>query len=382
MQQYIIFFLLALFGSASFAGTDPSHNIKHKLVRTRQHMGKVHSDLAIKQRQSKQLLQQLQAAEQATSREAKELYGLEQALRQEQQRYQAMLARLAELDIAYKSSQQVLSKQIKLTYQLGSTPQIKFFLGNYQPAELARLLVYYEYIHKQQQAKLATTSAMLAETTALQSAIAAKIAGIKQKKIEKSKQVSKLKLTKHKQAQLLAQIKQAISKNERTLSILQRDEKSLESKVAQLQRQNRQQTKPTVGMSNKAIFDQFSPHQPIIRKTARIRMRSISAANANRFLIQAEPGTNVHAVNDGRVIFAAWMRGYGLLLIIQHSNDLMSLYGHNQTLLKKVGDKVSRGEIIALVGQSGGQMLSGLYFEIRKAAKSIDLRNWFGYETT
>ena len=121
---------------------------------------------------------------------------------------------------------------------------------------------------------------------------------------------------------------------------------------------------------------------PIINKTTKLHMHAISTANSNRFLIHAEPGSKVYAIHNGRVVFADWLRGYGLLLIIEHNNGLMSLYGHNQTLFKKVGDRVNRGEAIALVGQSGGQMHPGLYFEIRKGAKSINLRNWFNYETT
>jgi len=98
--------------------------------------------------------------------------------------------------------------------------------------------------------------------------------------------------------------------------------------------------------------------------------------------IGAHIGAEVHAVSGGRVVFADWMRGFGLLAIIDHGDGYMSLYAHNQSLYKRVGEWVEAGELIAKVGDSGGQTDSGLYFEIRHQGKPVDPAAWCKGENT
>ncbi|MDC3332982.1 peptidoglycan DD-metalloendopeptidase family protein, partial [bacterium] len=92
--------------------------------------------------------------------------------------------------------------------------------------------------------------------------------------------------------------------------------------------------------------------------------------------INARQGSDVKAIHYGRVVFADWFRGSGLLVIIDHGDGYMSLYGHNQSLLKSPGEWVIPGESIATVGNSGGQKSAGLYFEIRKNGKPTDPKRW------
>ena len=93
-------------------------------------------------------------------------------------------------------------------------------------------------------------------------------------------------------------------------------------------------------------------------------------------LIEAELGTPVKAIHYGRVVFADWLRGFGLLMIISHDNGYMSLYGHNQVLLVEPGEWVNPGQIIGETGTSGGQPLPTTYFEIRAAGQPIDPMLW------
>ena len=93
-------------------------------------------------------------------------------------------------------------------------------------------------------------------------------------------------------------------------------------------------------------------------------------------MIQAKEGSPIHAVYYGRIAYADWLRGYGLIIIVDHGDGYMSLYGHNQTLLKEVGDWVDHNEIIATVGSSGGLQQIGLYFEIRYNGKPSNPAHW------
>ncbi len=93
-------------------------------------------------------------------------------------------------------------------------------------------------------------------------------------------------------------------------------------------------------------------------------------------LIEAAEGKPVHSISSGRVVFADWLRGYGLLMIVDHGKKYMTLYGHNQTLLKSVGDWIEPGEVISLVGNTGGQAKSALYFEVRYKNKPVNPALW------
>ena len=93
-------------------------------------------------------------------------------------------------------------------------------------------------------------------------------------------------------------------------------------------------------------------------------------------LIGAKEGENVNSVHNGQVVFADWLKGYGWVIVVDHGEGFMSLYGHAQTLLRDVGDMVRQGETLALVGQSGGQASSGLYFEIRHKGRAVNPVKW------
>jgi septal ring factor EnvC (AmiA/AmiB activator) len=92
--------------------------------------------------------------------------------------------------------------------------------------------------------------------------------------------------------------------------------------------------------------------------------------------ITAEEGSEIKSIHHGKVAYADWLRGYGLLIIVDHGEGYMSLYGHNQSLFKEAGDQVQAGEPIALVGNSGGQNKPGLYFSIRKKGKPTNPTKW------
>ena len=93
-------------------------------------------------------------------------------------------------------------------------------------------------------------------------------------------------------------------------------------------------------------------------------------------LIGAKEGTNVNSIQNGQVVFADWLKGFGWVIVVDHGEGFMSLYGHAQTLLRDVGDMVREGETLALVGQSGGQASSGLYFEIRHKGRAVNPVKW------
>ena len=117
---------------------------------------------------------------------------------------------------------------------------------------------------------------------------------------------------------------------------------------------------------------------PVKGKVKRIFGKSRQAANLkwNGVLISSNEGNNVRAISHGRVAYADWLRGYGMLVIIDHGDGYMTLYGYNQALYKETGDWVEEGEVIASVGRSGGQLKSGLYFEVRVKGQPSNPAKW------
>jgi septal ring factor EnvC (AmiA/AmiB activator) len=108
------------------------------------------------------------------------------------------------------------------------------------------------------------------------------------------------------------------------------------------------------------------------------RSRQLGKLTWQGILIASSIGKEVHAAATGRVVFSDWLRGFGLLLIIDHGDKYMTLYGNNQSLLKQVGDTVDAGELIALSGNQGIKQYAGLYFELRHLGNPTDPVKWLG----
>ena len=104
--------------------------------------------------------------------------------------------------------------------------------------------------------------------------------------------------------------------------------------------------------------------------------RRADGPNWKGLFIKAAEGAEVKAIAAGEIIFADWMRGFGNLLVVDHGGQYMTIYGNNQSLLKRPGDKLKAGDVIATVGNSGGNEQSGLYFEMRYQGRAIDPSSW------
>jgi septal ring factor EnvC (AmiA/AmiB activator) len=180
--------------------------------------------------------------------------------------------------------------------------------------------------------------------------------------------------------ELLAQLEQTIASREERFAVLRADAERLRALVEQLERQA-------------AILPEADVSQePIATLRGRLawplgagklvkrfgRVKGDSGQRWDGVLIAAAEGTEVRAVHHGRVVYADWLRGFGLLIIIEHDDGYMSLYGRNQTLLKEAGEWVASGETIALSGSSGGQRMPGLYFAIRHHGRPLDPERWCG----
>jgi len=268
-----------------------------------------------------------------------------------------------------------LAEQVRATYAIGKNGSLKLILNQQNVWLSERMIHYYRYLSR---ARLNKITRIAADVNALQALKARKekkthlltdaLAKAKQGRIN-------LALTRSERQALLKKIKQRFSSKQQQLNQFKRAERKLKSLILSLQKVMKDFPYEE-GRVKK--FSQLKGQLPwpvtgrLIKKFATRRADS----QWDGVLIQAREGSKIHAVTRGRVVYADWLRGSGLLTIIDHGQGFMTLYAFSQSLFKTVGDWVDPGTVIATVGTSGGQSKSGLYFGIRKKGQPVNPEKW------
>lgn len=263
-----------------------------------------------------------------------------------------------ELQRQQKQQQKLLKAQIAAAYQMGKGSYLKMLLNQNKSAELDRLMNYYQYLNKarlESIQKLQQTTAQLKDNQTSQ-----------RQHLDSLKAV--LATQQSQQKHLLAQKQkrqQTVKKTNQLLANSQLKKEQLEQAKNYLNEQLANPSDETVDVHLTGLkHNQLS--WPVKGKI--IHDYHHSQFGGNRWegvVIKAKAGTPVKAVADGKVVFADWLRGYGLVIVLSHGHHYLSLYGYNQELLLKVGDSVKKGEPIATVGNTGGRPEDSLFFQIR-----------------
>ena len=189
-------------------------------------------------------------------------------------------------------------------------------------------------------------------------------------KINHSQKANLLKSEYSERAKELERLQIEMNKNKNRLGALKQQEKDLENLFKQLQKRIQSAGKFASPKDSKFPKMLGKLHSPL-------KLSGLKFVPGNNLFFSAKEGTEVLSVFPGRVVFSQWLKGLGLLLIVDHGSGYMSLYGNNQVLYKSAGDWVDAGDTISRVGISGGRKDPGLYFEIRKDGKPLDAHRWF-----
>jgi septal ring factor EnvC (AmiA/AmiB activator) len=251
----------------------------------------------------------------------------------------------------------------------------KLLLSQESPASLGRMLVYYDYFNRARTERIAAASRELAALDDL----AAESLRL-EKKLEELAQKQASEAAAHERARAerrtaLERIETSMTDAGGQIEALRLEEERLSELVlelaALLEDLPRGAEEPFVAQKGKLPW-------PVDGKVAQSygQARDGGLLRSNGVLVSAATGTAVQAVYHGRVAFADWLPGLGLLVIVDHGGGYMSLYGHNEAILRESGEWVSPGDEIAQVGDSGGQAKPGLYFEIRHDGAPQDPRQW------
>ena len=364
------FAALSIISSANTASTDNSRKLKTL-------QGE------ITQAQSK-----LQLADNETNRLHKQLKTSELKLATNHRKHRLLQSHIADLEkeldtlnkhrdqlkINSKAQLHQLHNEIAIAYRLGQQEPLKLLLNIEDPQEFNRTLKYYDYFVSARTGELNKYRNTLTEIDALGNTIKARRSTLIDQRSVLDKEREKLKIN-HKQRELLlVQVKQLYNSESARLKQLKTEESHLQSIIETIH----------LKAPQAAAGSPFSKQNGLLPwpvKGTLISAFGDQRAKALRWsgwLLRSDEGSTVRAIHPGVVIFSNYLRGYGLLIIVDHGDGYMSLYAHNQTLTRDVGETVKRGTTIARVGNSGGLKHSALYFEIRHKGKAINPKLWLG----
>jgi len=333
---------------------------------------KQQQDIATTNKKRVKLEAQLKQDELAIARAAKAVNNTNKQLKNTHKKIAELRTKQADLVVKKMQQQRLLAQQLRAAYSTGNHDYLKLILNQEKPASVQRTLTYYNYFNQARINEIENfqrTVKQLAEVEEQQEQQIAHLNLLKQQQIEQQqalkssskarkstlKKLSRQLLTKKQRLEKLKAAEENLVIELERIQQLAKVERSLRG----LKHLKHKLTWPVKGQLLKTFGS---------KKQGYLKWKGV--------LLSAPIGRTVKAIHNGKVLFADWLNGYGLVTVIDHGNGYMSLYGHNQTLLKDVGDRVETGEPIALVGQSGGQQTSGLYFEIRHRGKAVNPKVW------
>ncbi|HKJ15933.1 MAG TPA: peptidoglycan DD-metalloendopeptidase family protein [Xanthomonadales bacterium] len=272
-------------------------------------------------------------------------------------------------------SQQQLGEVLRSAYRVDRHSRLKLILNQDDPGQINRMLAYYEYFNRQQVEDIASLYEALLELDEVQARINSALADLEATALEISETMQALEGQRDSRLSLIATLDDRINNEEDRLRELQRNRQDL---VLLLERLEDALADIPADLGAHLGVAQQKGQLPM-PTSGRVRhaygQRRAESLHWQGWLIGAEPGSEVNSVAYGRVAYADWLRGYGLIVIIDHGDGFLSLYGNNESLLAEVGDWVEPGTLIGVVGTNPG-MSQGLYFELRKEGKAVDPAAW------
>jgi septal ring factor EnvC (AmiA/AmiB activator) len=360
------------------AAAPPTDNEKTTELETlRARIEGVQRELDTTQAKADSVYKQLRDTEVAIGKAAKRLEEIERSIKEK-------LVTLEDLERSRRTNQakiiserDQLAQQIRAAYMMGQHDFLKLLLNQQDPSAMGRVLIYYEYHNRARTQRIALTKEKLSAISAIEESIKLEAQALQDLKAEQLESIDKIKAYRASRKRLIAQLHQELDRHGEELERLRKDERRLEALIESLGEVAPAPLEPlddvepfatlkgklTWPVDGKLVTRFGSP-----KKAASLKWQGV--------FISARPGEELQAINHGRVVFADWFRTLGLLIIIDHGDGYMSVYGHNQSLYKSVGDWVEAGEVIASVGNTGGQTNSGLYFEIRHEGEPQNPALW------
>jgi septal ring factor EnvC (AmiA/AmiB activator) len=366
---------LVLAAPAALAQTEEEQT-RAKLEQLQGQIKELNRDLSSARSEREKLLQQLSEAEVALGKLQAQVRETRAAIADSEAKLSRLEREQAALESRRRAQQSRIASELETAWKMGRQQQLKVLLNQEDPQTVARVMAYYRYFFEARQERIAAFRQTLAQLQGVRDDIEASRGELQARQAELARQAEDLGQQQAARQQAAASLARDISAKGDTLQQLERDRKELETLLETIQR-------AVIEMQLPENFQPFSAARgklpwPVQGKPSNQfgRARNAGKMRWQGLNIPAKAGTTVNAIHHGRVVYADWFRGSGLLLIIDHGEGYMSLYAHNQSLLREVGEWVQAGTPVSTVGESGGLERPALYFEIRHKGQPVNPASW------
>ena len=370
----LVFLALAAPAPAQDDGGELAQIKEQELAEVQERISKLKLSMDEAAAERDRLTGELQEIEMAIAEQRSRIKEIEREQRYTANKKQKLDAELADREAHLDAESEALAAQVRAAYMSGSQEKIKLLLNQHDPATLGRLMAYYRYLNDYRAENIGAVIEEIRKLDELRSQIAAEEARLAQLARSRYDELGRLNTSLESRKELLASLRRKISDSGKEVERLAAQEKDLSRLITEL----------TSILSDYPI----SSEQPFSELRGRLTwpvagtlLHDFGQPRAggikwNGVVLAAPRGREVRAIYHGRVAFADWLAGMGLLVIVDHGDGYMTLYGYNETILKDTGDWVAPGDVIATVGDSGGQAQASLYFELRSGTRPENPRRW------
>lgn len=369
---------LALAWLAPTAAEEPDlERQRHDLATIERQVSSLRQDLAAQREQRARLLGELEQSERDVASLARAGHQLDVDIAEQRDTVARLRKQLEGERQALAREQRALGQLMRTAYAAGRADRLRLLLNQEDAERLSRMLAYYDYINQRRLERIAATRA---RAEALQ-----RLATLAEEEAQRLQGLAtaqratreRLEAAQARRSRVLDGLEALIASRDEEILALEADAAALRNLILRLERMGQ-------------IMDEVDVRlEPLSERRGRLPWpvpgrilvhygapKDVGGMTWDGVVLAAAEGSPVRAVHPGRVVFADWLRGFGLLLIIDHEDGYLTLYGNNQSLLKDPGEWVMAGETVALSGTTGGRGAAGLYFAMRHNGKPLDPASW------
>jgi len=338
---------------------------------------KIQIKLAKQKDKHSQLRSKLKKSEKKIGKVNRQLKVINKKLRKQNKQLSKLDNQKNNLNKSLDQQRKALAGQIRSSYAIGRQEYLKLLLNQQDPIVMGRTLVLYDYLNRARTERIGEIASKVAELKVVEEKINTQTAKLNATRQKRLKQRQALKSNQKKRAVVLDALNKKIRTRKQKLAQAKTDAKQLEDLMRGLRRALADV--PSNAGVRKSFRSQKGRYRLPVKGRISSRYGSKRGSTGLRWqgvVIRAKQGASVRSISHGRIAFADWLRGFGLMVIVDHGAGYMSLYGHNDSLYVETGDWIEAGDEIASVGRSGGRKRPALYFEIRHDGKPTNPLRW------
>lgn len=372
MRSFLFFILfgIGLGGSYSVHSAEPQspEEAEQQIKKLQQELKSLDTWLKETRSEKSNVEQQLESKEKSINELLKQIKDIQKSLKSSDKQLKELSLQQQQLKLDMRQQNDQIAAQLRAVYRSGQQEGIKFLLDGRSPEETTRMVLYNRYVSQARQSLINGYGIQVNELNLVEKSIRRHRAQQARQQAQLAEENKRLVQDKKDRQVILAKLNKELNKGNNKAKVLRQNQQQMEALLTKLRE----------ALAKIPEFDgnvAFSSLRGKLNRPLR-RLGAPQQTNLGGILLSAREGESVKAIYHGRVIFSDWLRGFGLVVILDHGEGYMSLYGYNQSLLKEVGEWVNADDPVATVGTSGGQSKPGLFFSIRHNGSPINPLTW------